>query len=119
MGVITSLLRPAFLVAPARPVLHYGGKDTVVGLGTETTTSMSDFLKNCVPSIFKDYTPAWWLPTCAPSDSMSFALELTLDHSGHLQTFYCVSGDFTKHDKVVYERCVPSHCPLPVADIAP
>lgn len=33
-------------------------------------------------------------------------------HSGHLQTLYCVAGDFSKIDKVVYHRRVLINSPL-------
>jgi len=46
------------------------------------------FLENRVPSLFQSYKPTWWLP------------------NGHFQTMYMSIGDFTKVDKVVYERHV-------------
>ncbi|KAF8341528.1 Alpha/Beta hydrolase protein [Cantharellus anzutake] len=48
--------------------------------------SIKTFLESRVPSLYKGYRPSWWLP------------------SGHLQTFYVVSGDFTKTDQLLYER---------------
>lgn len=48
--------------------------------------TISTFLQTRVPSLFEGYRPTWWL------------------RSGHLQTVYVVSGDFTKIDKVTYER---------------
>ncbi|KAF9514147.1 hypothetical protein BS47DRAFT_1382135 [Hydnum rufescens UP504] len=49
-------------------------------------TSIATFLQSRVPSLFEGYRTTWWLP------------------SGHLQTLYVVAGDFTKADKVAYER---------------
>ncbi|KAH8117410.1 AB-hydrolase YheT [Phellopilus nigrolimitatus] len=48
--------------------------------------SLHQFLQSRCPSLFAPFFPAWWL------------------NSGHLQTFYCVFGDFSQIDKVVYDR---------------
>ncbi|KAH7097335.1 AB-hydrolase YheT [Auriculariales sp. MPI-PUGE-AT-0066] len=85
MGVVSSALRSMFFVGPAKPKLYFGG-DAAVVLTEQSKTTMSEFLQAQVPSLFQDYKPAWWIPT------------------GHLQTAYCVFGDFTKHNRVVYER---------------
>lgn len=52
---------------------------------TELTT-IRHFLETHVPSLYEPYSPTWWLP------------------GGHAQTGYVVAADFTKVDKVVYER---------------
>ncbi|KAF9514118.1 hypothetical protein BS47DRAFT_1316969 [Hydnum rufescens UP504] len=44
------------------------------------------FLRSRVPSLFEGYRPTWWLAL------------------GHLQTIFVVVGDFSKVDKVTYER---------------
>ncbi|KAG9084283.1 hypothetical protein FRC06_004137 [Ceratobasidium sp. 370] len=38
------------------------------------------------PSLMQDYKPTWWLP------------------GGHVQTAFCVAGDFTAVDEIIYER---------------
>ncbi|KAF9514146.1 hypothetical protein BS47DRAFT_1343474 [Hydnum rufescens UP504] len=48
--------------------------------------SIATFLQSRVPSLFEGYRTTWWLP------------------SGHLQTLYVVAGDFTKTDRLIYER---------------
>ncbi|KAL0571898.1 hypothetical protein V5O48_010060 [Marasmius crinis-equi] len=48
--------------------------------------SLKTFVKERCPSLFKDFKASGWL------------------FNGHLQTLYCVVGDFTKTDKVVYNR---------------
>ncbi|KAJ3571880.1 hypothetical protein NP233_g3452 [Leucocoprinus birnbaumii] len=48
--------------------------------------SLRDLVEMKVTSIFRDFRPLWWLP------------------NGHLQTIYCVLGDFSKHEKVWYNR---------------
>lgn len=87
MGVMFSFLRALVGVSPARPALHFGGRQSVVKLRSGgDAVSMEEFLNTHVPSLLEPYKPAWWLPT------------------GHGQTVYCVLGDFTKHDHVRYER---------------
>lgn len=54
---------------------------------TETLTIQS-LLETRVSSLFRCYSPSWWLP------------------NGHMQTGYVVAGDFTKVDPVTYERYV-------------
>ncbi|KIL69730.1 hypothetical protein M378DRAFT_156964 [Amanita muscaria Koide BX008] len=48
--------------------------------------SLLDLLRTRCPSIFSDFKPAWWLL------------------NGHLQTLYCVLGDFSRIDHVTYRR---------------
>ncbi|KAH7916065.1 AB-hydrolase YheT [Hygrophoropsis aurantiaca] len=48
--------------------------------------SLRDFVTRRCPSLFSQFYPAWWLS------------------NGHLQTLYCVLGDFSKRDAVVYKR---------------
>ncbi|KAF9246540.1 AB-hydrolase YheT [Melanogaster broomeanus] len=48
--------------------------------------SLQEFVETRCPSLHSKFHPAWWLP------------------SGHLQTLYCVVGDFSQRDKVVYKR---------------
>ncbi|KAH7930797.1 AB-hydrolase YheT [Leucogyrophana mollusca] len=48
--------------------------------------SLCDFVERRCPSLHSQFHPAWWLS------------------NGHLQTLYCVLGDFSKRDKVVYKR---------------
>ena len=70
MGFVSSTLRTMFLVAPAPPKLYFGGHAQVISTG-ETKVTMSEFLEAYVPSLYKDYTPAWWLPTCVPEAGCS------------------------------------------------
>jgi uncharacterized protein len=56
--------------------------------GGKTTASLSRLIDEHCPSLKKEFNPPWWL------------------NSGHLQTLYSIVGDFTKVDKVIYERYV-------------
>ncbi|KAF9268352.1 AB-hydrolase YheT [Marasmius fiardii PR-910] len=53
---------------------------------TGDKVSLKKFIDERCPSLFKRFAPPWYL------------------FNGHLQTLYCVVGDFTKTDKVVYDR---------------
>jgi len=70
--------------------LYIGSSTAEIFVKSEVTgaekISLSSFLKSRCPSLFKPYSSAWWL------------------NSGHLQTAYCVFGDFSKIDKVKYNR---------------
>lgn len=72
--------------------LYIGSSTAEIFVKSEVTgaekISLSSFLKSRCPSLFKPYSSAWWL------------------NSGHLQTAYCVFGDFSKIDKVKYNRHV-------------
>ncbi|KAI0798050.1 AB-hydrolase YheT [Abortiporus biennis] len=48
--------------------------------------SLRSFVQSRCTSLLQPFRPAWWLPT------------------GHLQTAYCVVGDFSQIDKVEYDR---------------
>ncbi|KAG1890972.1 AB-hydrolase YheT [Suillus subluteus] len=51
-----------------------------------TSVFLRDFVERRCPSLYSEFRPAWWLP------------------NGHMQTLYCVLGDFSARDKVVYKR---------------
>ena len=53
--------------------------------------SFAEFLKSRCPSLFAPFTPPWWLG------------------NGHLQTCYCVVGDFSQVDKVCFSSRAASH----------
>ncbi|KZT05358.1 AB-hydrolase YheT [Laetiporus sulphureus 93-53] len=67
---------------PASPV-SVTVKDTG---GKVYSESLRTFVETRCPSLFREFRPVWWL------------------FSGHQQTGYSVIGDFTKIDKVEYER---------------
>ncbi|KIY64253.1 AB-hydrolase YheT [Cylindrobasidium torrendii FP15055 ss-10] len=52
---------------------------------TSTKTLRAAIEERC-PTLLKEFVPPWWM------------------NGGHLQTLYCVVGDFTKFDKVDYKR---------------
>ncbi|KZT72311.1 AB-hydrolase YheT [Daedalea quercina L-15889] len=54
--------------------------------GNKKTVSLRCFVETKCPSLLKGFRPVWWL------------------FSGHLQTAYSVVGDFSKIDKVEYDR---------------
>ncbi|KAJ8509095.1 hypothetical protein ONZ45_g8705 [Pleurotus djamor] len=47
---------------------------------------LAELVYNRCSSLFSDFNPPWWM------------------FNGHLQTAYCVLGDFTRVDEVVYDR---------------
>ncbi|THU85085.1 hypothetical protein K435DRAFT_686298 [Dendrothele bispora CBS 962.96] len=59
---------------------------TRFGEGGVERKSLKKLVEERCPSLWKPFKPVWWL------------------YSGHLQTLYCVLGDFSRVDKVVYER---------------
>jgi len=70
---------PAIILPEKSRKLQQGG-------GASVAVDLRKFLETRCPSLFKPFRPAWWL------------------RSGHLQTLYCVLGDFSKIDKVEYDR---------------
>ncbi|KAK7033516.1 hypothetical protein VNI00_012738 [Paramarasmius palmivorus] len=70
---------------PSKPVELPLRKSTV-GNGENQTINLRQFVEERCPSLYKEFRAPWWL------------------FNGHLQTLYCVIGDFTKTDKVVYNR---------------
>lgn len=62
---------------------------TVNGVDDDAKTellSIQSVLETLVPSALVEYRPSWWLP------------------NGHAQTAYVIGGNFSKVDRVVYER---------------
>ncbi|KAF7440481.1 hypothetical protein PC9H_000826 [Pleurotus ostreatus] len=71
--------------------IHFPDKPAYVSVAakdecTESRLSLRNLLETKCPSLFEPFVPSWWL------------------FNGHLQTIYCVLGDFTKTDKVIYDR---------------
>ncbi|PBK75236.1 AB-hydrolase YheT [Armillaria solidipes] len=56
--------------------------------GSKETThaSLRKVIERRCPTLFEDFSPAWWL------------------FNGHLQTLYCVAGEFSHIDKIKYDR---------------
>ncbi|KAI0831202.1 AB-hydrolase YheT [Trametes gibbosa] len=88
MGAFFSLLSAAYYM----PKLYFGSVPATIavkGAASSRTVehiTLRDFVQLRCPSLFKEFRPAWWL------------------RSGHLQTGYCVIGDFAKVDRVEYDR---------------
>lgn len=92
MGSFFSFLTAAYyiprIVYAASPAIILPEKSRKVqqGGGISPVADLRRFVETRCPSLFKPFHPAWWLK------------------SGHLQTMYCVLGDFSKIDKVEYDR---------------
>ncbi|KAG7445606.1 AB-hydrolase YheT [Guyanagaster necrorhizus] len=56
-----------------------GSKETIL-------CSLRKIIERRCPALFEDFSPAWWL------------------FNGHLQTLYCVAGEFSHIDKIKYDR---------------
>ncbi|KAI1794276.1 Alpha/Beta hydrolase protein, partial [Ganoderma leucocontextum] len=80
MGALFSFLSAAYYV----PKLYFGSTPATISVRTAANSKtaekipLNDFLQLRVPSLRQAFKPAWWL------------------NSGHLQTAYCVLGDFSK-----------------------
>ncbi|CAL1704788.1 unnamed protein product [Somion occarium] len=88
MGSFFSFLTAAYYV----PKLYFASSPAVVAVrktfnGKQVDRiSLRDLVQARCPSLLSPFKPVWWL------------------FSGHLQTLYCVLGDFSKIDKVEYDR---------------
>ncbi|KZT26218.1 AB-hydrolase YheT [Neolentinus lepideus HHB14362 ss-1] len=91
MGVILSLFinlfRPTYtptLYFPTQPayLLYRKARHSNECI----TTSLRDVIEGHCRTLLEEYRPVWWLP------------------GGHIQTGYCVVGDFSTVDKVDYDR---------------
>ncbi|OSD01613.1 AB-hydrolase YheT [Trametes coccinea BRFM310] len=88
MGLLLSVLSSAYYL----PKLYFATAPATVAVKNAASSkaiekvSLRDFVRFRCPSLLKEFRPAWWL------------------RSGHLQTAYCVVGDFSKIDKVEYDR---------------
>lgn len=88
VGYLTRVL-PTSLSYPTSPlrfkVKRRNDREAKKGAKTELI-NIREFLETYVPSLYAPYSPTWWLL------------------NGHLQTAYVVMADFSKVDKVTYER---------------
>ncbi|KAI0344177.1 AB-hydrolase YheT [Trametopsis cervina] len=82
---------PKLFYSPAVASVTVRAGYTDGSAGSEATkeqekVSLRDLVERRCPSLHNTFVPAWWLP------------------NGHMQTGYCVIGDFSRVDKVEYER---------------
>ncbi|KAF7304864.1 AB hydrolase-1 domain-containing protein [Mycena kentingensis (nom. inval.)] len=86
MGVILS----KFSRRSTATILHFGPQPATLTIRKDGTglvnASLKDLASSYIPALFIPFKPVWWLP------------------SGHLQTIYCVVGDFSKVDVLQYKR---------------
>lgn len=86
------LIRSFFSADYWKPNLHFAESPASLSVksfpgSTETSQeNLQEFIEARCPSLFKQFCPTWWL------------------FNGHLQTAYAVVGDFSKIDKVEYDR---------------
>jgi hypothetical protein len=83
--------RQIVLVTPRKPSLvplRQSHRALASPSSTDSETTVNRFVAESCPSLRSEagFKPAWWL------------------NSGHLQTAYCVVGNFNNVDKVDYER---------------
>ncbi|TCD69713.1 hypothetical protein EIP91_006480 [Steccherinum ochraceum] len=92
MGALISFLFSFVVAAAPRPRIYFAPKPASIRVrniapfeqGDEI--SLSDLVATHCPTLHTSFRPAWWLK------------------GGHLQTLWSVAGDFSKIDKVEYER---------------
>lgn len=89
LGCLTRAMNFLFPWASGRKTeVRHPPTSAVVTIRDYTTrrVSLRELVEEKCPSLHAKFHPAWWLP------------------NGHLQTLYCVLGDFSQRDKVVYKR---------------
>ncbi|KAF7294953.1 AB hydrolase-1 domain-containing protein [Mycena indigotica] len=71
-------------------LLHFADTPATLGVrnsdGSKSTGSLRELVERHCPTLFSGFKPVWWL------------------WNGHLQTIYCVLGDFSKTDVLHYSR---------------
>lgn len=83
------------------------------GIGeNEDSIPLHTFVRKHCQSLFEKWEPTWWLSRCVSSIMLSNA-KLCSDptpysSSGHLQTIWSSTGNFSDVDPIEYDRCVTS-----------
>ena len=72
----------------------------------QKSMSMDAFVSKSCPSLYQTYDPPRWMHKYVYEFVSERATTNRVSLSGHVQTAYCVVGDFTKIDRVVYHRQV-------------
>ncbi|RXW24113.1 hypothetical protein EST38_g1711 [Candolleomyces aberdarensis] len=91
MGALLSVQAPA-ITQTHLPTVHFAEKPALLPVKKQTETdgtdllSLQELLETRCPSLFTEFKPLWWL------------------FNGHLQTIYCVLGDFSNRDHMTYRR---------------
>ncbi|KAJ7905470.1 Alpha/Beta hydrolase protein [Mycena olivaceomarginata] len=71
-------------------LLHFADKPASLSIrkpdGSVSTESLANLVETRCPTLLSKFNPIWWL------------------FSGHLQTIFCVLGDFSKTDRLRYNR---------------
>ncbi|KAF9005631.1 AB-hydrolase YheT [Cyathus striatus] len=90
MGAVLSIW-PARALA-TQPIVHFAPKPALLAVKKDQNNtapeelSIRTLIETRCTSLLRPFNPPWWL------------------FNGHLQTLYCVFGDFSKHDLVSYDR---------------
>ncbi|KAF8902108.1 AB-hydrolase YheT [Gymnopilus junonius] len=90
MGAILSVASKAY--SHYYPTIHFASKPALLkvrkhdGSNEVEEVSIKALLETKCPSLWSEFRPLWWL------------------FNGHLQTIYCVMGDFSKNDLMWYHR---------------
>lgn len=91
------------------PKLHFGLSDNLVAVRRPDHQKQTDripfreLVQQRCPSLLQPFKPAWWLFKCVNRFIYRLLINDT-KRSGHLQTLYCVIGDFSRVDQVEYDR---------------
>jgi len=72
--------------------------------GGQKAVWMDAFVSKSCPSLYQPYDPPRWMHKYDLVCFQRLIDKPRFFDSGHIQTAYCVVGDFTKVDKVVYHR---------------
>ena len=99
------------------PTIHFSPKPVVIAVRRDRKEdsdveykSLRKLVESRCSSLFTEFRPLWYLfkyvflhcRLCWQEIDFFFSFL----GSGHLQTFYCVFGDFSKSDQMWYERSV-------------
>ena len=109
MGALFSFFSAAYYV----PKLYFGSAPATLSARTTANSktvekvALHDFIRLRVPSLYREYRPAWWLnryDVLPLNNAKTLSDTLCPMCSVHLQTAYCVVGDFSRIDRVEYDR---------------
>lgn len=90
------------------PIVHFSPQPASLPIktgekGEVQHVSFRTLLETRCKSLFTEFRPLWWIFKCV---TFEFQLDLSYSSylSGHLQTMYCIFGDFSKNDRMWYDR---------------
>ncbi len=110
LGVVAVVATVASRIpADKHPLIHFPPEPVLLPVRSSEDNkvelvSLRKLLETRCKSLFQEFKELWWLSKCVLAYYFLLSILTSNVFSGHLQTLYCVTGNFSKNDHMWYNR---------------